>query len=153
MEKINFQNNITKANAETMNQLQTNVENAINNIKGTTLYEFNLTSYESVSGGWYGIGHNYTSEEIPKGIYLGLFIASFSQPNDNGLITIAPYVDSEMRSDGQTIPLYAGTSSSGIVPVILDFPTNATHVFNIYAVTNTETNIGDINIKLIKLGE
>lgn len=30
MEKINFQNNITKANAETMTQFQDNIENAIN---------------------------------------------------------------------------------------------------------------------------
>lgn len=29
MEKINFQDNITNANAETMNQFQDNVENAI----------------------------------------------------------------------------------------------------------------------------
>lgn len=33
MEKINFQNNITKANAETMTQFQDNIENAINEIK------------------------------------------------------------------------------------------------------------------------
>ena len=32
MEKINFQNNITKANAETMTQFQDNIENAINEI-------------------------------------------------------------------------------------------------------------------------
>lgn len=32
MEKINFQNNITPANAETFNTLQNNVENAINEI-------------------------------------------------------------------------------------------------------------------------
>lgn len=30
MEKINFQNNITKANTETMNQFQDNIEKAIN---------------------------------------------------------------------------------------------------------------------------
>lgn len=33
MEKINFQNNITKANAETMTQFQNNIENAINETK------------------------------------------------------------------------------------------------------------------------
>ena len=32
MEKINFQDNITKANAETMNTFQDNIENAINEI-------------------------------------------------------------------------------------------------------------------------
>ena len=32
MEKINFQNNVTKANAETMTQFQDNIENAINEI-------------------------------------------------------------------------------------------------------------------------
>lgn len=32
MEKINFQNNVTKANAETMTQFQNNIENAINEI-------------------------------------------------------------------------------------------------------------------------
>ena len=32
MEKINFQDNITKANAETMTQFQDNIENAINEI-------------------------------------------------------------------------------------------------------------------------
>ena len=32
MEKINFQNNVTKANAETMNIFQDNIENAINEI-------------------------------------------------------------------------------------------------------------------------
>lgn len=153
MEKINFQDNITKANAQTMNQFQSNIENAINSIKGTTIYEFNLTTYEEVAGGWYGIGHNYTSDEIPKGKYLGLFRASFSQPNINGLITIAPYVDTGMFSDGQTIPLYTSTSSSGIVPVILNFSTNATHIFNIYVSTNTEVTINSANIKLIKLGE
>ena len=35
MEKINFQNNITKASAETMNQFQDNIENAINTIETT----------------------------------------------------------------------------------------------------------------------
>lgn len=33
MEKINFQNNITKANAETMNQFQDNIENALSDVK------------------------------------------------------------------------------------------------------------------------
>lgn len=32
MEKINFQNNVTKANAETMTQFQDNIENAINEV-------------------------------------------------------------------------------------------------------------------------
>lgn len=32
MEKINFQNNVTKANAETMTQFQNNIESAINEI-------------------------------------------------------------------------------------------------------------------------
>lgn len=32
MEKINFQDNVTKANAETMNTFQDNIENAINEI-------------------------------------------------------------------------------------------------------------------------
>lgn len=32
MEKINFQNNVTKANAETMTQFQNNIESAINGI-------------------------------------------------------------------------------------------------------------------------
>lgn len=32
MEKINFQDNITKANAETMNTFQDNIENAINEV-------------------------------------------------------------------------------------------------------------------------
>ena len=32
MERINFQNNVTKANEETMNQLQDNIENAINEV-------------------------------------------------------------------------------------------------------------------------
>lgn len=38
MEKINFQDNVTKANAETMNQLQTNIENAITSGGGTLLW-------------------------------------------------------------------------------------------------------------------
>lgn len=39
MEKINFQDNITKANAETMNQFQDNVENAINEINYNIITE------------------------------------------------------------------------------------------------------------------
>ena len=37
MEKINFQNNITPASAETMNQFQENIENAINGEEWKTL--------------------------------------------------------------------------------------------------------------------
>lgn len=33
MEKINFQDNITKANAQTMNQFQNNIENALSDVK------------------------------------------------------------------------------------------------------------------------
>lgn len=44
MEKINFQNNVTKANAETMTQFQDNIENAINNLKGTVLWKNSDTS-------------------------------------------------------------------------------------------------------------
>lgn len=32
MEKINFQNNVTKANANTFNTMQDNIENAINSV-------------------------------------------------------------------------------------------------------------------------
>lgn len=40
MEKINFQDNVTKANAQTMNQLQTNIENAI--MEGNVIYNNTL---------------------------------------------------------------------------------------------------------------
>lgn len=62
MEKINFQDNITKANAETMTQFQDNIENAINEIgsdtgwiESTTLNPGDLgTSSGSSTGTLYG---------------------------------------------------------------------------------------------------
>ena len=43
MDKINFQNGVTKLNADTFNTLQNNIESAINDISSTTVID-NLTS-------------------------------------------------------------------------------------------------------------
>ena len=56
MEKINFEDGITKGNAKTFNQLQTNVENAIND-KGINVKRVN-TFLKS--------GESYVDEDIKK---------------------------------------------------------------------------------------
>ena len=87
MEKINFQDNVTKANAETMTQFQDNIENAINNLKGTILWKNtnsnlsfakqtislldnieNYDRYEIIYKNW--ISHEYylTTGLIPVGL-------------------------------------------------------------------------------------
>lgn len=77
MEKINFQDNITKANAQTMNQLQTNIENAINE-KNTNIITASFSE-------------NYTL--VNNGSYEALFLnkakingSAFSLQNDGGIL-------------------------------------------------------------------
>ena len=77
MEKINFQNNITKANAQTMNQFQNNIENAINE-KNTNIITASFSE-------------NYTL--VNNSSYEVLFLnkakingSAFSLQNDGGIL-------------------------------------------------------------------
>lgn len=93
MEKINFQDNITKANAETMNQFQDNIENAINEVNNktisNTLYENesgatgNITLTESVS--------NYSVLEIVYGCDGYYFYTKIYSPNNKDISLMANY--------------------------------------------------------------
>ena len=50
MERINFENNVTKANADTFNTLQDNIENAIDSIETLDIY----STSETRIGTWLG---------------------------------------------------------------------------------------------------
>ena len=106
MEKINFQNNITKANAETMNTFQDNIEKAISNVQNninqleetinnylpTTLFENesgltgNITLSDSTA--------NYNSIEIMYGADNYYFYTKIYNPNGKHFGLMTPYVSS-----------------------------------------------------------
>lgn len=89
MEKINFQNNITKANAETMNQLQDNIEKSVCPV-GTIVSYAGLTA----PNGWLICN----GQSLSKNDYLDLFNVieytyggendNFNIPNLNGKIPV-----------------------------------------------------------------
>lgn len=106
MEKINFQNNITKANAETMNQFQNNIEKAISNVQNnigqlektinnylpTTLFEneSGLTGNISLNND----ASNYTYIEIVYGADNYYFYSKIYNPNGKHFGLMTPYVSS-----------------------------------------------------------
>lgn len=93
MEKINFQNNVTKANAETMNQLQDNIEIAINEVNNKTISN---TLYENESGATGSITltesvSNYSVLEIVYGCDGYYFYTKIYSPNNKDIGLMANY--------------------------------------------------------------
>ena len=106
MEKINFQNNVTKANAETMNQLQDNIEIAINEkqdagnyaLKGTVLWKnsdassnFNAQTI-NIDLANYDVVEIYFSEGSSFKIEVGKQGNIYVLQDANGNFTGAPFV-------------------------------------------------------------
>ena len=106
MEKINFQNNITKASAETMTQFQDNIENAINKkqnagdyaLKGTILWKNSNTSSNfnsqtiNLNLANYDVVEIYFSEGSSFKTEVGKLGNVYIIQDANGNFTGAPYV-------------------------------------------------------------
>ena len=106
MEKINFQDNVTKANAETMTQFQDNIENAINEkqdagdyaLKGTILWKNSNTSSNfnsqtiNLNLANYDVVEIYFSEGSFFKTEVGKIGNVYIIQDANGNFTGAPYV-------------------------------------------------------------
>lgn len=98
MKKINFQDNITKANAETMNTFQDNIENAINSLKGTVLWKnsdassnFNAQTI-NIDLANYDVVEIYFSEGSSFKTEVGKQGYAYIIQDANGNFTGSPYV-------------------------------------------------------------
>lgn len=169
MEKINFQNNITKANAETMNQLQDNVENAINlkqdagdyALKSDIAIEYSLFTAQHISSsiaasGWRNIIEDYTTPIIKKGKYLIIFSYILYNAASGSLSTTRITIDGSEYSPSSrsTIPL-TNLSMSGQNILYVQFNEDATHTLRAETYPSSTINGGCTNatFRFIRLGD
>lgn len=141
MEKINFQNNITKASAETMTQFQNNIENAINEIN----YNI-ITDGEAVKCGYkidnkdvyvkrinFGALPNNTSKSINTNIDFNqntlIKIEGIAKFNSNNIAFPIPFVNPANLSYSISVNI---DNDNNIVVVTGSDRSSYSAIFNVY---------------------
>ena len=159
MKKINFQDNITKANAETMNTFQDNIENAIDNLqisiekKEIQTYNLTINPDKIPANSWQPLAANHITDTL-KGKYLIIYSAIVSS-TENGYLTLNAALDGEMLSNYNrtSIPLGGGLTMTGSIVTLQEFTEQNIHTINLYSYANQEVSVSGVKVMIIKLGE
>ena len=155
MTKINFQNlpdTTTPVNATNLNQLQTNVENAMNQTWNNT---FALTTAVTANS-WTKARSTDPSLSMSTGKYR--FIISVSMAGQgNGIATVRPYIDSAEIGSAirSTIPIVNGLTSSAQVEFVKEItstPPNYTHYINAQIYSSASCQVTSLVYDIQKLG-